>query len=179
MKESAAGGRGRRVVGDGAMVISNRVSPDVDEEIIDGLLDEGIVGLVDYGIGASLDADLLDKSNGVGRGSLNDLREFSRVGGYLVAHKDDVDRVVVGRARPGSLRFEKIEMGDGSEKVLKCVQLDAYGEVGMGEFDAVRLVAAREGLSRHTFTELGDEDDFEEVVHAVTKLERAGRLEYR
>jgi hypothetical protein len=178
MKESARG-RGRRVVGEGAMVVSNRVSPDVDEEIIDGLLDEGVVGLVDYGIGPSLDSDLLDKSNGPGRGSLNALKKFSRVGGYLVAHKDGLERVAAGRARPGSLRFEKVEMADGTEKVLKCVQLDAYGEIGSDEFDEVRRIASREGLSRHTFADLDREEEIEEVVAAVTKLERDGRLTYR
>jgi len=67
MKESAAvGGRDRRVVEDGAMVVSNRVSPEVSEEVIDGLLDEGVVGLVDYGIGPSLDPEALSKKNATG-----------------------------------------------------------------------------------------------------------------
>lgn len=179
MKESAAGARDRRVVGDGAMVVSNRVSPDIAEEVIDDLLDEGIVGLVDYNIGPSLDSDRLDKTNGPGRGSLNDLREFSRVGGYLLAHKDGLDRIVAGRARPGSLRLEKIEMADGSEKVLKCVQLDAYAEIAEDELEGVHGIAGKEGRSRHTFTDLDDNDEIEQVVAAVTMLEREGRLEYR
>jgi hypothetical protein len=180
MKESAAvAGRDRRVVEDGAMVVSNRVSPDVSEKVIDGLLDEGIVGLVDYGIGPSLDPEALPKDNTTGRGSLNDLLEFSRVGGYLVAHKDGLDRIVSGRARPGSLRFERIEMSDGSEKVLKCVQLDAYAEVGEDELEGIHQISGMEGRSRHTFTDLDDEDEIEQVVAAVTMLEREGRLVYR
>jgi hypothetical protein len=180
MKESAAAaGRDRRVVEDGAMVVSNRVSPDVSEEVIDDLLDEGVVGLVDYDIGPSLDPDELSKNNTTGRGSLNDLLEFSRVGGYLVAHKDGLDRIVSGRARPGSLRFERIEMSDGSEKVLKCVQLDAYAEIGEDELEGIHQISGMEGRSRHTFTDLDDEDEIEQVVAAVTMLEREGRLVYR
>lgn len=180
MKESAsAEGRDRRVVGEGALVVSNRVSPDISEEAIDDLLDEGIVGLVDYDIGPSLDPDSLPKKNTTGRGSLKDLMEFSRVGGYLVAHKNGLDRIVAGRARPGSLRFEKIEMVDGSEKVLKCVQLDAYAELDEDELDGIRQISGQVGLSRHTFTDLDDEDEIEQVVAAVTMLEREGRLEYR
>lgn len=180
MKESAAvAGRDGLVVEDGAMVVSNRVSPDVPEEVIDDLLDEGVVGLVDYGIGPSLDPEALPKKNATGRGSLNDLLEFSRVGGYLVAHKDGLDRIVSGWARPGSLRFERIEMPDGSEKVLKCVQLDAYAEIAADELDEIHQIAGKEGLSRLTFTDLDDEDEIEEVVTAVTTLEREGRLVYQ
>lgn len=169
----------RRVVEDGAIVVSNRVSPGVSDEVIDDLLDDGIVGMADYDIGPSLDPDDLSKKNKTGRGSLNDIMTFSRVGGYLLAHKDGLDRVVAGRARPGSLRFEKIEMGDGSTKVLKCIQLDAYADIEEGELEGIQEIANTQGRSRHTFTDLTDEEEVERVVAAVTMLERDGRLKYR
>lgn len=180
MEESAnVDGRDRRVVEEGAIVVSNRVSPDVDEKVIDDLLDEGIVGAVDYDTGPSLDPEALPEDNTTGRGSLNDFMKFSRVGGYLVAHKNELDRIVAGRARPGSLRLENIEMADGSVKVLKCVQLDAYAELDEDEFDGIRQISGQAGLSRHTFTDLEDKDEIEQVVAAVTMLEREGRLRYR
>lgn len=169
----------QRIVEDGAIVVSNRVSPGVSDEVIDDLLDEGIVGLADYNIGPSLDPDDLPKKNSTGRGSLNDIMAFSRVGGYLLAHKDGLDRIVAGRARPGSLRFEKIKMGDGSTKVLKCIQLDAYADIEKNELEGIHEIADTEGRSRHTFTDLNDEEEVEQVVAAVTMLEREGRLTYR
>lgn len=171
-----------RIADDGALVVSNRVSPGVPEAIIDSLLDDGIVGLVDYDIGPSLDKELLDGNNGVGRGTLTALQEFSRVGGYILAHKDGLDRIIAGRARPGSLRFEKVQLNDGSTKVLKCVQLDAYGEVKKGEFEGLDQLANTEGLIRHTFLPLDKDsraDVIEQIVSAVTVLERSGRLTYQ
>jgi hypothetical protein len=63
--------------------------------------------------------------------------------------------------------------------VLKCVQLDAYAEIGAGELDGIHQISGEQGRSRFTFTDLEDEDEIEQVVAAVTMLEREGRLEYR
>src|SRR6056297_2639346 len=86
-----------RIDDEGSIVVSNRVSPGVPDEIINELLDKGIVGQAHYDIGPCLDSDHLPKDNSAGRGSLSDLEKFSRVGGYLLAHKNGLDRVVAGR----------------------------------------------------------------------------------
>jgi hypothetical protein len=175
-------GSARRVENDGALVVSNRVSPGVPDEIIDELLDEGIVGQAHYSNGPSLDPNDLDPSNGTGRGSLKDLEVFSRVGGYVLAHKDGMDRIVAGRARPGSLRIERIQMSDGEIRFLKCIQLDAYADIDADEFVGIKQIANVQGRSHHTFTDFDEEkqsDEIEQIVAAVTLLERDGRLKYR
>lgn len=172
----------RRVDMDGAIVVSNRVAPGVPDYIIDELLDEGLVGQAHYDNGPSLDPETLGPKNGVGRGSLSDLETFSRVGGYVLSHKNGLDRIVAGRARPGSLRFERIEMPGGDVRVLKCVQLDAYADIDPDEFSGIEQIANQSGLNRHTFTNFDEDDDadlIERIVAVVTALERDGRLKYR
>jgi hypothetical protein len=157
------------------------VAPDVPDTIIDELLDEGIVGMAHYSNGPSLDPGTLDSDNLVGRGSLSTLEAFSRAGGYALAHTAGSNRIVAGRARPGSLRIERIEMPDGDVRVLKCIQLNAYADLQAGEFQGLEEIASEQGLSRHTFTDLDQEDradDIEQIVAAVTLLERNGRLNY-
>lgn len=180
--QDSTGVGAERVDNEGAIVVSNRVSPGVPDEIINELLDEGIVGLAHYNIGPSLDPEALPKKNATGRGSLTDLEKFSRVGGYLLAHTNGLDRVVAGRARPGSLRIERIRMPDGEVRVLKCIQLDAYADVDPDAFEGIRQIADAPGRNRHTFTDLDEDKDaheIERVVSVVTLLERQGELEYR
>lgn len=177
-------GQSRNDKSAGALVVSNRVSPsNVDDQIVHELLDEGIVGLAYYTGAPTLDTGTLSPNNTSGRGSYSAMEKFSRTGGYVVSHMDKLERVLIGRARPGSLRFERITESDGSEFVLKCVELDAWGEINRGEFKTVDDLADEEGLNRFTFNDLTNrdsrEDQIEQVVSAVTVLERDGRLNYR
>lgn len=122
----------------GALVISNRVDPDVPDSIIDELLNEGIVGLADYDLGPSVDKNDLPKENTTGRGSLSDLEKFSRVGGYILAHTDGSNRIIAGRARSESLRIERVRDSTDDLTVLKCIQLDAYGDIDPDEFQGIK-----------------------------------------
>lgn len=163
----------RRTVPKGARVMSNRVGPGVPDSIIDELLDEGIVGMLDYDIGHSADPDDIDSPSG--QGALKNVATFSRTGGYVVSHKVKYDRVVVGRASPSSFRFEELEGGDYDGKVLKCVDLDVHAEISEDGFEGVFEVVRKR--PRQVFNPIGDVDHRERVVAAVTVLEREGKLQ--
>lgn len=172
----------RRIDDTGALVVSNRVEPGIPENILNDFLDEGIVGLTVYDNTPSLDPDNLDTDNRTGRGSVSDLEKFSRVGGYILAHRHEGKRIIVGRARPGCLRIDRVKHSDGGETVLKSVQLAAYADIEPNEFTGIHDIATESGLTRHTFTGLDEDkraDHIEQIVAAVTTLEREGRLNYR
>jgi hypothetical protein len=113
---------------------------------------------------------------------MRSLEKFSRVGGYVLAHRNGMKRIVAGRARPGCLRIDRVENKDGSETVLKSAQLSAYADIDPDEFNGIREIADTEGRSRHTFLALNEDkysDQIEQIVAVVTVLERDGRLNYR
>lgn len=176
---STVGGDVARLDRDGAMVVSNRCEPSIPESVRDELLDLGIVGIADFSTGASLNPEDVDAN--VEKGQVSAIEKFSRVGGYILSHTNGPDRVIVGRAQPGRLQIERVQHADGSTTVVKCIRLDAYGELKDGEFTGIHELADISGRNRMTFTALGEEyqDQKEQIVSAVTTLEREGRLSYR
>lgn len=164
---------------DGALVVSNRCEPSIPKSVRDELLDHGIVGVADFGTGASLKQEDVDAN--VQKGQLGSIEKFSRVGGYILSHTNGLDRVIVGRAQPGRLQIERAQHEDGSTTVLKCIRLDGYAELRDGEFEGIHELADMSGRNRMTFTALSDDDQDqkEQIVSAVTTLEREGRLTYR
>lgn len=165
----------RRTEPEGALVVTNRVNPGAPEKVVDELLDEGIIGQLDYDTGKSLNADELSGSNPAGKGALNNMAEFSRVGGYVVAHTKGFDRVIVGRASPDSIRFEEIKTGTHAGPVLKCAKLEVKGEITEDQFSGVYQVIR--DRPQQVFSEINNPDHAERVVAAVTTLEQEGKLE--
>lgn len=163
----------RKAEPQGAMVVKNLVKVEVPDSIVNELLDEGIVGLLDYGIEYSFNPDEISDDNPLGRGVLSNMPEFSRVGGYVLTRTPKSERIIVGRASPSCIRFEKIQ--NGTDVVLKCVELDAYADVTDEGFDGLHDVI--EERPRSVFNPIGNSDHRERVVSVVTQLERNGKIQ--
>jgi len=162
-------------------VFYNRIQHDIPDEITHELLDIGAVGQVDFDIGPTLDRDAISDHNDVREGTLVLVEQFSRTGGYVLVHLHEGTRVVVGRARPGCLRFERIQLPDGSERVLKCVQLDAFADIDPAVFDGI-VGADAIGKPQHVFVDLNEEaypQLIDGIVSALETLEDTGRLNYQ
>jgi len=167
-----------RVGPNGAMVIANFIDVMKAPDMIHELLDEGIVGMLDYRTGYSFDPKDVDSSNRMGRGVLRRAGEFSRVGGFVGTHTED-ERLVIGRASPGNIRFEEFEGGDADGLVLKCFQLDAWADVDQDEFAGIHEMLKADGQSRSVFNPIHDEALAERLVAAVTDVHRRGGLKRR
>lgn len=167
---------GRRVdEGAGALVIVNRIGKALPDAVVHELLDDGIVGHLDYGTDASTNPEDVKKENKIGRGSLRRFNQFSRRGGYIVSHMLEGDRIILGRALGGCVRNEEIEGGKYDGKVLNCIQLDEYAEIEAGEFEAIdQLLASR---TRSVFNPPDDDELAMDVIAAFGSLDRNGRLE--
>lgn len=165
----------RRTDPEGALVVTNRINPGAPDHIVDELLNEGIIGLLDYDTGKSLNADELSGRNPAGKGALNNMVEFSRVGGYVAAHTKGFDQVIVGRASPDSIRFEEIDSGKYDGTVLKCAKLEVYDEIPEDRFNGVYQVIR--DRPQQVFSEINDSDHTERVVAAVTTLEQEGKID--
>jgi len=174
---SQTSGRRRRTEIEGALVVSNRVDPDVPDEIIHELLDEGIVGLLDFKTGRSVDPNDLESTNYPGRGAFGNFAEVSRVGSYLISFTEDFGRVIVSRAGPSSIRFVPVENADpnGGTLWLKCIDTEIHADVDEDEWEGVFEVVR--DRHRNVFGKINDADHRERVVAALTTLEREGKIQ--
>jgi hypothetical protein len=145
------------------------------------LIEEGIVAHLDYATGRSVDPNDVRDDNNLGKNAIDTLAEFSKVGGYFFGHTDGLGRVIVGRARPGSIRIETVEKPD-STVHLKCIQLDAFGEVRDDEFEGLWEMANDSFLRQRPLYALNPDkhaNKREQIAMVVTVLERENRLSYR
>lgn len=171
---SKSDSEGRVGQSSGALVITNLIGAAAPGDIIDDLLDEGIVGHLDWEVGASANPEDIDEENSSGKGSLRRYAEFSRAGGYVITHMKHGDRVLIGRASPSSIRFEEIKGGKYDGKILKCVDLDVWAEIDEDEFEGIHEVI--EARPRNVFHQIQDEDHAQRIVAALTTLEREGKV---
>lgn len=117
--------------GEGPMFLLNRTWSAIRDDHLVDLLDEGIIGHLDFGTMALLDPEMV--GNPVATGALKNDQEASRRGAYVVSFTEDWDRVQFSYVSPGSLRFDSYD-NNGEDVILKNFEADRTGVVTKSNF---------------------------------------------
>lgn len=119
--------------GEGPMFLLNRTWSAIRDDRLVDLLDEGIIGHLDFGTMASLDPEMVD--NPAATGALKNAQEASRRGAYVVSFTEDWGRVQFSYVSPGSLRFDPYD-NNGEDVILKNFEADRTGVVTKSNFSS-------------------------------------------
>lgn len=159
----------------GPLFLVNRCASKLRGDDLNELMDNGIIGHLDYSTMEALDADLVE---GSGKGALNNSLEASRRGAYVVSFTDGFERIQLSYVSPASLRFDPFEK-NGEQFVLKNFQADLTGvvnESNLPSFDELRseVLSGRQRLPFHNIDDEGDVETFRRIfmeAHSLGLLE--------